>query len=457
MHTKEKDELDRTPKSRVERSSDGQPDYGRKPSFFWYKIFGTGLLINATRLFFHVKIKTDKRIKNLDGPLVLVGNHPSFIDPIIMGTTVYGRPINFVAGAFLFRNKIISHVLTKGGCIPKAQYRNDLRTVRAMFKVMNRGGVLGIFPEATRLVDGHSIPFDSGLATLVKRSGANIAFLQTHGAYMTWPRWTESGWRRGRITAEYVRVMTKEEIANMSVQELQDEMQRTMVYDEYAYFREHPQVFRSKKPAAGAQNVACICPKCEGMNTIHSDGHDLTCESCGNHVKMTPYGFFEAATEKDRCFEDLHQWNEWEQGIFEREVSRPGYMLEEPVVVHHALGEYDHAKTGSGKITIRDGYLTFEGKLCKPEEGIIYKKGKPIRAHRNRDIAAVAQPVTKSYNTRKLKGVVYDLGEKLELYDSDGQVIYLYPEHPQRIHEICSVLSAMRKLEIGNADTTTPD
>ncbi len=448
MSTKENLNPAKAPQSRGDRSSDGQSDYGRKPSFFWYKIFGCGLLITATRLLFRMKIRTDKQIKKLEGPLVLVGNHPSFIDPVIMGATVYGRPINFVAGAFLFRRKIVGHVLTKGGCIPKAQYRNDLRTVRAMFKVMNRGGVLGIFPEATRLVDGHSIPFEPGLATLVKRSGANVAFLQTHGAYMTWPRWSESSWRRGRIMAEYTRVMTKEEIAGMSVQQLQDEMVRTMAFNEYDYFREHPQVFRSKAPAAGVQNVACICPKCEGINTMRSDGHDLTCAACGNHVKMNQYGFFEPATSEDKCFEDLHQWNEWEKEIYAREIRKPRYMLEENVIVHQALGEYDHAKTGSGKITICDGVLTFEGKLCKPEEGIVYRHGKVLHAHRKRDIESIVQPVTMTFQAKKLKGVVYDLGERIELYDSDGQLIYLYPENPQRIHEICGILAAMRSNEI---------
>lgn len=445
MSTKEKDQSAKKPASRSGRSSGGKKEYGRKPSFFWYKVVGLGIVLNASRLLFGIKVRTDKNIKKLEGPLVLVGNHPSYIDPIVMAATVNGRPINYVAGAFLFRQKKIGHILTKGGCIPKSQYRNDLRTVRAMFRVLDRGGVLGIFPEATRWNDGHSIPCDNGLATLIKKSGANVAFLQTHGAYMTWPRWTENAWRRGRITAEYTRVISSEEVAKMSAVEIQEAILQALDYDEYAYFRTHPQVFRSKAPAAGAQHVACICPKCEGMNTMQSDGQNLTCSACDNHVKMNRYGFFEPASETDRCFEDLHQWNEWEKTIFEREVRKTDYVLEEKVKVHQALGEYDHAETGSGRITIRDGYLTFEGALCAPEEGIMYKKDKPIRAHRNRDIAATARPVNKSFCARNLKGVIFDYGEKIELYDSDGTVMYFYPEHPQRIHEICGILAALRK------------
>ena len=120
-----------------------------------------------------------------------------------MGIALKGRPINFVAGEFLFRKKIFGHIITKGGCIPKAQFRNDLRTVRAMMRVLGRGGVLGIFPEGTRFTDWHSIGFENGLASIIKKTGAGVVIFRSHGAYMTWPRWSQSSWRRGRITAEF--------------------------------------------------------------------------------------------------------------------------------------------------------------------------------------------------------------------------------------------------------------
>ncbi|MBO4928174.1 MAG: 1-acyl-sn-glycerol-3-phosphate acyltransferase [Clostridiales bacterium] len=437
---------------RKERKVPAQPDYGCVPSFFWYTVFGSWIVINLARLVFGMKIRTDKKIKKMEGPLVIVGNHPSYIDPIIMGTTLYGRPINFVAGNFLFRNKVFGHIITKGGCIPKAQYRNDMRTVRAMFKVLSRGGVLGIFPEATRMVDGHSITFDSGLASLVKKAGAGIAVLRTHGAYMTWPRWSSNSWRRGRITAEYVQVIPKEKIAEMSVEEIHQEMLKVMDYNEYDFYREHPQVFRSKAIAAGVENVACICPSCEGKDsdpstgliTMTSNGHELFCKNCGNHVIMDKFGFFHPAGNEDRCFPDLHQWNEWEKTVYAKEISTPGYILSEKVKLYQPLGEYDYAETGYGTMTIRDGIITFKGMACKPEEGIMYKKGKPVRKHRNRDISKAALPVEKTFVIKNMKGFIYDYGLYLELFEPGGQVDRFYPENHQRIHEICGIIEAMK-------------
>lgn len=434
-------------------------DYGCKPSFFWYNVFGSWIVLNLARLVFGVKIRTDKKIKDMKGPLIIVGNHPSYIDPIILGMTVYGRQVNFVAGNFLFRNKIFGHIITKGGCIPKAQYRNDMRTVRAMMRVLSRGGVLGIFPEATRMVAGHSIPFDNALANLIKKTGAGIAFLRTHGAYMTWPRWSENSWRRGRITAEYVGVISSEEVSKMSVEEIHQAMLGQMEYDEYAYFREHPQVFKSKAPASGVQNVANICPRCETFNSteVEKDGHTLCCRVCGNRVVMDKYGFFSPAAAEDKFFPDLNQWVKWEKTIYEREAAKPGYSLTEKVELLQPLGEYQHAKVGFGMITIQNGVASFVGRACPPEEGIVYKKGKPVREQRDREEtfkrekALEAQsswgaPVEKSFPIKNMKGVLYDFGLYFELFEANGQVNRFVPENPQRIYEIYSIMMAMKQM-----------
>lgn len=438
--------MEKTEKAAAEkdrRKKTGHPDYGCKPSFLWYSLFGTGIVMPLARLVFGMKIRTDKRVKKMEGPLVIVGNHPSAIDPIIMAATVRGRPINFVAGTFLFRNKIFAHIITKGGCIPKAQFRNDMRTVRAMFHVLSRGGVLGIFPEATRMVDGHSISFDSGLCSLIKKNGAAVAILRTHGAYMTWPRWSENSWRRGRITAEYVHIISKEEVAGMSVEELHRAMLEKMDYNEYEYFEDRKVRFRSKNPADGVENVACICPRCQTLGAMQLEGKGLRCSSCGNQVKMDEYGFFTPSGKEDECFHDLHQWNAWEQTIYDQSIKDPDFVLKEKVTLHQPLDEFSYAEVGSGTLTIRDGSITFEGTACRPEEGIVYKKGKPIRAHRERDITKSAEKVTKTFQVKNMKGLMYDFGQYLELFEPGGKINRFYPENRHRIHELCGVIRAM--------------
>ena len=442
------------------RTDKKQVEYGCVPSRFWYGFFGSGIVLNACRFLFGMKIRADKRIKELPGPLVIVGNHPSYIDPIIMGTALYGRPINFVAGEFLFRRPVFGRIITRGGCIPKAQYRNDIRTVKAMFRVLSRNGVLGIFPEGTRLIDGHSLPFDKGLSTLVKKAGASLVIFRSHGAYMTWPRWSESSWRRGRITAEFTDVLPKEKVEKMSVDEIYEYMRQALVYDEYEYFSGKSQVFRSGKPAAGVQNIANICPRCEKINVTEvKDGCSdetvrnkakgrknlLVCRACGNKVIMNRYGFFEPAGAEDKCFSTLHEWTKWEQTIYAREAARPDYCLTENVELHQLCGERNYAKVGEGVLTIRNGMVTYEGTECAPEEGIVYRKGKPVRAHRSRDLTVVAKQVRKEFPISSMKGILMDYGLYMEIYEQGGRANRLVPRNPQRLYEIQSIVKAMKQ------------
>ncbi len=438
-----------------EKTKEKQAEYGCVPGKFWYSFFGECIALPVIKLCFGIKVKPDKKIKALEGPLVIVGNHPSYIDPVIMAAALRGRPINFVAGEFLFRRRIFGPIITRGGCIPKAQFRNDLRTVRAMMKVLGRNGVLGIFPEGTRFTDGHSIAFDTGLASLVKKTGSSVVIFRSHGAYMTWPRWSRSSYRKGRITAEFIDVLPKEKVAEMSVDEIHQYMRKALVYNEYEYFSSHPQEFRSKAIASGVQNIANICPKCESLNTTcladagSIPGHKgkknlLTCRSCGNKVLMNKYGFFEPVSSEDKCFPDLHKWNMWEKDLYKKMVADPGFVLTEKVSLFQLCDDRYQAKTGEGVLTVKGGTVTYEGTECAPEEGIIYKKGRPVKKYAQRDISKVAKPVTKTYQIHGMKGMLMDYGKSMELFSPSCGAARFVPENIQRLYEIQSVIMAMK-------------
>ena len=437
------------------KTKEKQAEYGCVPGKFWYSFFGECIALPVLKLRFGIKVKPDNKIKALEGPLVIVGNHPSYIDPVIMAATLRGRPINFVAGEFLFRKKIFGPIITRGGCIPKAQFRNDLRTVRAMMKVLGRNGVLGIFPEGTRFTDGHSIGFDTGLASLVKKTNSSVVIFRSHGAYMTWPRWSQSSYRKGRITAEFTDVLPKEKVAEMTVDEIHQYMRKALVYNEYEYFASHPQEFRSKAIASGVQNIANICPKCESLNSVFvTDASSipglkgkknlLSCSCCGNKVLMNKYGFFEPVSSEDKCFPDLHKWNVWEQEQYKKMVAEPGFVLTEKVSLFELCDGRYQAKVGEGVLTVKDKTVTYEGTECAPEEGIIYKKGKPVKKFAQRDISKVAKPVTKTFQIHGMKGMLMDYGKFMELFSPSCGAARFVPENIQRLYEIQSVIMAMK-------------
>ena len=90
------------------------------------------------------------------GPVLLVANHPnSIMDALVMGT-VTNRKVNYIGHAGLFTNRLKSWFLHSTGVIPvyrreDAPERMDgnVYMFQACFAALERGEVIGIFPEGT--------------------------------------------------------------------------------------------------------------------------------------------------------------------------------------------------------------------------------------------------------------------------------------------------------------------
>jgi len=420
---------------------------GGDPNAFLYHFVGVGIVVTLSRLLFRFKIHRDKEAVRMKGPLVCVGNHPSYLDPIIMAALLFGRKINFVAGSFLFRNRFLGPLFMRGGAIPKTQFRSDSKAVKGMLTALKRGGTLGIFPEATRLVDGTSIRFDDALARMIKKTDSAIAVMVTHGAYMTWPRWSKSGFRKGRITAEIKSVLPAERTREMSVEEIQTYLLEQLQYSEYEWFSKHPLAFKNKAPASGAQNVAHACPRCEKDNVMAADQDMLICSACGNRVRMEPTGFFRPDGEGDKAFPDMHQWVNWEKDRMRARVAQEDFYISEKVRLFLPLDEHVFREVGSGELTIKDGRAEYTGTQCPVEQGIEYKKGKPKKdkfSEGQRDY----ESVVKEFPVERLRGIKLNYGKSIELIEAGGQINRFMPENPQRIFEMQTAIEAMQALLI---------
>lgn len=427
---------------------------GKTPNTFIFTVLGLGIVVNYARIRYGIHVKRNKEVVRMKGPLVCVGNHPSYLDPFVMASALYGRKINFVAGAFLFRDRIIGPLFALGGCIPKVQFRSDSRAVKAMLTVLKNGGTLGIFPEGTRFVDGTSIDFDDALARMIKKTGSGVAFLESNGAYSTWPRWSTNSFRRGRIEGQVKKVFTPEEVEAMSLEELHGMMQEQMKYNEYDWLRSNPRVFHSKAITAGAQNIAYACPRCEKDNVMESDKDILRCKACGNQVRMDSSGFLHPVGDTDKAFEDLHLWKQWERSRIMERVQQPDFLMEEKTKLLLPWGEFEYREVGQGVIRIEKGQVEYHGTQCALEDGISYSKKELKAARQNekkaKDRSAIenAPVVTKTFVASKIRGVGADYGKRFELFEAGGQINRFIPDNGQCILGLQMAIQCMQELSI---------
>ncbi len=105
---------------------------------------------------------------------IICCNHTSFADPVLLMVS-YPKPIYFMAKAELFRNKLVAWFLgTVMGAFPVSRGTGDATAINTARKILNKGHVLGIFPEGTRSKTGELGRGKSGAALLAAQTGAYV-------------------------------------------------------------------------------------------------------------------------------------------------------------------------------------------------------------------------------------------------------------------------------------------
>jgi len=106
------------------------------------------------------------------GPLILVANHESMIDPWLLGL-VTPRPVRYMAKAELWKWAPTRWVMRGTGAFPVSRGIGDRGAVDHGAELLARGQVLGIFPQGTCLPFRHR-PWLRGAARLALSSGTTI-------------------------------------------------------------------------------------------------------------------------------------------------------------------------------------------------------------------------------------------------------------------------------------------
>ena len=123
-----------------------------------------------------------------EGPAILASNHVSYLDPPLISALVK-RPIYFMAKDEVFHVPLLGSFLRSIGTIPVRRGRPDVGAVRRALRVLERGDILGIFPEGTRNRTGDLRtvqPFRAGVGWLAIRSRAPVIPVAIDG-YVPWP------------------------------------------------------------------------------------------------------------------------------------------------------------------------------------------------------------------------------------------------------------------------------
>ncbi|MCC7408256.1 MAG: (d)CMP kinase [Phycisphaeraceae bacterium] len=145
-------------------------------------------------------------------PVLLVSNHQSFLDPIVIGTATRGRPFISLAKASLFRNRFFGGFIRSTNAIPVERGAADLAAMRRCVDLLRQGRMLLVFPEGTRTPDGTTKPFAPGTLMLIRRARPQVVPVAVEGAYDAWPRKHRLPRLGGRIAVMVGRPIDSDEL-----------------------------------------------------------------------------------------------------------------------------------------------------------------------------------------------------------------------------------------------------
>lgn len=140
-----------------------------------------GIVNIVFKLIYKIKIYGKENIL-MEEKLIICSNHSHILDPVILAM-IFPRQISFMAKKELFKNRILRYVFTKLGAFPVDRKESDISAIKNALRVLTKDGVLGIFPEGTRVSEFNLDNVKSGTALISIKSKSRILPIYIEGNY----------------------------------------------------------------------------------------------------------------------------------------------------------------------------------------------------------------------------------------------------------------------------------
>ena len=157
-----------------------------------------------------------------DDKYLVVCNHRSGFDPVVMMYQLRRHKVSFVAKPSVMSLPIIGRVAYGIGClsIDRENDRNALKTILTAANYLKKGICnICIFPEGTRSRTGEMLPFHAGSFKIAQRAGKPLVIAAMTGTESI----TKNALRRRTdVVLKIIEVVPADKVKAMNTQELAD-------------------------------------------------------------------------------------------------------------------------------------------------------------------------------------------------------------------------------------------
>ncbi len=298
-----------------------------------------------------------------DEPCLVLMNHSSFIDLKIAARLLVTRPFHVVCTSDGFVGK--RWMMRLIGCIPTRKFMMDVTLVRDMvYAVRELKSSILMFPEASYSFDGTQTPLPESLGKCLKLLKVPVVMIRTNGAFARDPLYNNLQLRKVRVSAEVEYLLSSEEIARKSPQELNDILQEKFTFDYFRWQQENKIRVAEPFRADGLNRMLYKCPRCRTEGRMQGQGTKIGCRLCGEIYELTEYGYLQAYEDKNMesalsaetkaCaplrFTHIPDWYRWERECVRQELEAGTYRLEVPVTIYMLVNTDCVYQVGEGKL-----------------------------------------------------------------------------------------------------------
>ena len=287
-------------------------------------------------------------MEGLKPPYILLSNHMSFIDFELVAKGTYPHRLNNVVNIDGYYNR--PWLMEWIGAICTRKFTNDHFLIKSIKKVIERGDVLCMYPEARYSPCGTSSFLPDSLGMLVKSCKVPLVIALHRGNYLHAPFWNFRKKRKVPLHTTLTKLLTPEEIEELSVEEINAKIKEALTYDDYKYQRDNGILIKEKYRAEGMHKILYQCPSCLTEHKMSSSGAELFCTSCGKRWTLNEDGTLSALNGKTE-FTHVPDWFEWERAQVREQILNGSYCFEDTVDVHSMPGCWKFEPLGQAKLT----------------------------------------------------------------------------------------------------------
>ncbi len=324
----------------------------RQPLFFTWLIWVLSKIMLIGK-----KYKIEKiNMEGIKPPFLMLSNHMYFIDFELAAMATGMKRVNNVVNIDgYYRRPWLMELI---GSICTRKFTMDLHLIKSIKKVLDRGDILSLYPEARYSPCGTTAYLPDSLGKIIKMNKVPVVTVVHHGNHLHTPFWN---WRKKRKVPLHTvmkLVLTTEQIKQMSVEEINQAVKQALTYDDYKYQKENGILIKEKYRAEGLHKILYQCPNCNTEHKMASDGAQLYCTHCNKRWVLNEDGNLHALNGETE-FSHIPDWFEWERLQVREQVRNGTYSFSDDVEVYSFPRCWRFIRLGDAKIThdVENGFV----------------------------------------------------------------------------------------------------